>query len=162
MKRLSHYNSNIIVYGPYLSTSDNRYVVKEIGPGHKKSKLYARYLVEQNLGRELIDDESVDHIDRNKLNDSLDNLRVISLKQNISDDVKRVKLIEIICVRCGAIAFKKARNIKNNAKQGKAGPFCSRSCCGKYGAEIQNGREEKLSTQPTVISEYFYIDKKIK
>lgn len=119
------------------------------------------YLIEQNLGRELINDESVDHIDRNKLNDSLDNLRVISLKQNILDDIKRVKPIQIICIRCGTASFKKARDIKHNAKLGKAGPFCSRSCCGKYGAEIQNGREEKLDAQPTVISEYFYIEKKL-
>jgi len=45
---------------------------------------------------------------------------------------------------------------------GKAGPFCGKSCSGKYGELVQNGKIEPLESQPEVPlekREYFYVDK---
>jgi len=40
----------------------------------------------------------------------------------------------------------------------KSGPFCSRSCAGKYGAEKQNGRVEELGIQ-SIERKYFKLKK---
>lgn len=50
----------------------------------RKCTAYARVLLEVKLGRILIGDETCDHIDGNSLNDSLDNLQMLSLKDNVS------------------------------------------------------------------------------
>jgi hypothetical protein len=44
--------------------------------------LRSRYVVEQALGRYLIKDEEVHHIDRNKLNDELGNLQVLTKREH--------------------------------------------------------------------------------
>jgi len=43
---------------------------------------YHRYLIEQSLGRKLQSDEVVHHIDGNKQNNSLDNLKVMSRSEH--------------------------------------------------------------------------------
>ena len=62
---------------------------------------------------------------------------------------------------CGVKTFKEPHDLRGNSKQGKAGPFCGKSCAGKYGTEIQNKRMKKLTAQPTVVSEYYYLEKKV-
>ena len=50
--------------------------------GTVETKNYARYVMEQHLGRKLTKDEVVDHIDNCKSNDSLENLQVITRAEN--------------------------------------------------------------------------------
>lgn len=50
----------------------------------RKTISYARYLMSVKLGRELTDEETVDHIDNDKTNDSLDNLQILTYKENIA------------------------------------------------------------------------------
>lgn len=60
-------------------------------------------------------------------------------------DRKPAKTIDFICPMCNKIATTTYRTYKaNQLKQGKLGPFCSRSCAGKYGTMIQNGRVLQL------------------
>lgn len=47
-------------------------------------------------------------------------------------------------------------NAIQNRKQGKAGPFCSRSCAGKYGANVQNG---KIAIEPEDIEASYTTNK---
>ena len=49
--------------------------------GDRSSTQYARYLLAVSLGRFLTEQEHVDHIDNDKTNDSLENLRVVSIKE---------------------------------------------------------------------------------
>lgn len=161
---LEHFDKNIVkVFGPYYCNKQKRYFVQYIfADGKKRFLQYAKYLMEQNLGRILTKDEIVDHIDRDRENNSLDNLRIVTISKSSKEDVKRVKQIEITCVLCKEKVFKSARNLNHNANLGKAGPFCSRKCSGKYGVLIQNNKMEKLKTQPQVpVSEreYFHLDK---
>lgn len=97
--------------------------------------LYSRFLMGQELGRKLEYDETVDHIDEDFTNDDLDNLQVITRSENAKKSAKLRRPIEYIsfeCPQCGITATKKARDVRHNKKLGKAGPFCGKSCAGKY------------------------------
>ena len=47
-----------------------------------KGMAYSRYLMAVKLGRFLTDEEQVDHIDNDKTNDSIDNLQILTAKEN--------------------------------------------------------------------------------
>ena len=146
------------VYGPY-TRKDGRKHVLVYESGQRQTISYPKWLMENYLGRKLAQNETVDHIDRDKTNDRFENLRVITRSKHASDDNRRVKLVEITCIGCGNKALKRPNYLRSNSKQGKAGPFCSKSCAGRYGTEIQNNRRQRLPAQPTVISEYYYLEK---
>lgn len=147
--------------GPYLGKDGRRRMWVTYQDNSKKIITYARFLMEEKIGRILLPEETVDHIDRNKLNDTIGNLRIVDRIQHVIDDSKRVRLVSIACVRCGKMAKKRGRDLQHNAKLKKAGPFCGRSCAGKYGQEVQVGGK-KLPAQkgiPIENREYFLKDK---
>lgn len=151
------------VYGPYYRKDGRQHVIV-ISDGVRRTVSYPKFLMEQHLGRVLLDNETVDHIDRNFKNNDLENLRVVDKVTHGKEDAKRVKLVEFICVLCGVQASRAANQLSHNAVLGKAGPFCSKQCSGKYGAKLQRGRANKLPVQPTVPiedREYYYNDKKL-
>jgi hypothetical protein len=159
-KILSHFDTTIQVNGPYFNKTQNRYFVRYLFPDKTKRVItYAKYLMEQHLKRTLSNTETVDHIDRNKTNDVIENLQILNLPEHAKLDAKYVNLVEITCVLCNKKAFKQPKNIKHNSKQGKAGPFCSKSCCGKYGRKLQLNQIKEFSIQPTVESTYYFKDK---
>lgn len=52
--------------------------------GHASTSVsYARFLLAGKIGRKLENDEQADHIDNDKTNDTLDNLQLLSKKENI-------------------------------------------------------------------------------
>jgi len=155
------------VYGPYVVTDSNSkiYGRKQIllvyKSGRKRTLLYSRYLMEQHLGRELDpNSETVDHIDGDITNDTVDNLRILPRKEHLIQDSKRVSLVELICVWCGKSSSKSAAKLDYNAKQGKAGPFCGNSCAGSYRRALQLNEIEAYPTQdrvPVEDRDYFYF-----
>jgi len=105
--------------------------------GSKGTMLYSRYKMEEHLGRRLNKNETVDHIDEDVTNDDLSNLRVVSRSENAkmwAANNRDIDYTTFICPECGEEAEKETRYVKHNRKQGKAGPFCGRSCAGKYSA----------------------------
>lgn len=104
--------------------------------GSRGTTLYSRWLMSKHLGRTLDTIlETVDHIDEDPTNDTIENLQLLTLKENaVKGAVKGPQITWIVfnCPQCGNEARKNNRYVKNNKKQGKAGPFCSRSCAGKY------------------------------
>ncbi len=70
------------IHGPYSSGKDRRARVVLVGSGAKTTRLYAKILLECHLGRKLVEDETVDHIDENPHNDELSNLRILSKGEN--------------------------------------------------------------------------------
>lgn len=128
---------------------DGRKRIDVIFENHRKTFQLAKLKLEAYIGRKLIDDETVDHIDGDRTNDSIENLRVLSLSDNAKDSVKRLLPIDCICMMCNVkftLNSERQRNVIKNVNKRKAGPFCSKSCAGKYGAEIQNGRIGRLPT----------------
>ncbi len=103
--------------------------------------------MERYLDRYLADNETIDHIDCNPLNNDIKNLRILNRSDHAKLDVKRVKSQSFICPVCQkefTLSGKKLHNCIQNRKKGKQGPFCSKSCAGKYGTNIQHKKFKKL------------------
>ena len=124
------------VYGPYKNR-EGRNIVIICSPQGNRTTQYARYLMEQKLGRLLLLTETVDHIDGNKTNDSIKNLQILSRGENIRKSVIPAPQYTFVCPVCNEVSSKSLSKVAGNWKQGKAGPFCSRSCAGKYPSVAQ-------------------------
>lgn len=61
---------------PYFDENIGYYKIRHNGKNYK----YHRYLMEKELGRELLDDEVVHHKDNNKLNNNINNLELFESK----------------------------------------------------------------------------------
>ena len=120
-------------------TSNRRIIYLNLKNENNVTKQYAKVLMEIKYGRILNRNETVDHIDRDKLNDDLSNLRILDRSVHSSQDCLRVKVDSCVCPECSTV-FTPTVNQRNSVKS-KAGPFCSRSCSGKYGAKIRAGME---------------------
>lgn len=118
------------IYGPYYHIREKRMYVVLIRIGNKYSKTsmsYARYLVSVKENRILTENEQVDHIDENKLNDTLDNLRILSPEDNRSRSAKIGRtMISFICKTCGKRFLREKRQVKPTTK------YCSPSCRAKW------------------------------
>ena len=124
-------NCNIL--GPYLHSdnSGRKFVIIIYANRTRKTTSYARYLMECYLNRELEEWEEVDHKDENCSNDSLDNLQILTGKQN-KQKTANTPMYEFICPVCEIEAEVEYRVYKRNQlKLGKKGPFCSKSCAAK-------------------------------
>lgn len=88
-----------------------------------------------HIGRKLSKEEQVDHINENKSDDRLENLQVLTRKQNNSKHVKSTgktaKWRYLLCPVCGSCFSRRSHRIDGKIKQGKV-PCCSRQCGGKY------------------------------
>lgn len=158
--KLEYFISHIKVTGPYLNKKQGRkFATLFDTPSNRRTqKTYAKYLMEIYLQRELLPEETVDHIDRNSLNDVIENLRIISQSEHAKQDNVRVKSVNFICPICHANFKSFARKARSQRNQGFAGPFCSASCLGKYGKQVQD-TGQKLPIQEYIESEYYYPDK---
>lgn len=126
------------MYGPYLRKDGRKHVVILHEDGTKQTKSWPRVLMEQHLGRELLPEETVDHIDNDFSNDAIENLQVLSRVENIQKEHKRNprKIYEFNCPECGDFSTKYLNEVLHNRKLGKKGPYCSRKCAGR--ATYQN------------------------
>jgi len=125
--------------------------------GTKRSVSYPKFLVEYLLDRELDPNkETIDHLDGNFYNNSWDNMRIVDRKIHAAQDMYREIPVEITCVLCKKKVLKSPHNLIHNAKQKKAGPFCGKSCAGKYGKMVQNGYIEPLPAQTDQYERTYY------
>ena len=143
------------VSGPYLG-KDGRKQITLTGNNKQKTISYPKALVEVHLNTRLGEDDTVDHKDRNKQNDDINNLAVIKRKEHCKLDAIYVKVDDMNCSICGK-KFKPSANQHDTRSLSKAGPFCSRSCSGLYGAQVQNGAP-KLNRQK-IHKEYYQLEK---
>lgn len=111
---------------------------------------YARYLMEEYLGRKLREDEEVHHKDHDKTNDVIENLEVInSIEHRKHHNPLKYKDTIEQCYVCGKSFTFTAKQHSNKYKERKRKPdtvdkyFCSRKCSGIYGKKIQEHLCEK-------------------
>lgn len=128
-------------YGkPFLSQSTLRMTIswRESGTRKRGSMPYARYLMEQHLGRELTDEEEVDHIDNNGLNDKIENLQILTPIENFKKF--QSTLPKANCAWCNGEFQKNCAN----------GRFCCYKCYREFHHAKEGGKPIKRPTQPRV------------
>ena len=135
------YDKQYRVYGPYRRKQDKRKIVIVYAGVTRIGKQYAKVKLEIKLGRILSKAEEVDHIDGNFRNDKFSNLQLLDKITNAKKDVLRRKDIKVKCAWCDSKFV--IRRSQRNQNKNIAGPFCGKSCSGKYGAYIQNGGNKK-------------------
>ena len=119
------------IYGPYTRKDGRKHVIHYDGVT-KHTQSYPRYLMEQHLGRKLESWEQVDHINNDPTDDRLENFQILTQLENIQKSAVKVKYIEFTCPVCkNTFSISAGRYKHNQLVQGKAGPYCSRSCAGK-------------------------------
>jgi predicted RNA-binding Zn-ribbon protein involved in translation (DUF1610 family) len=85
---------------------------------------YARYLLSVHLGRFLTPGEHADHVDQDRKNDALPNLRVLPVAVNCSRHLRTGRTYAVFrCPACG-VSFQRELRL---VKKGTA-PACSKSC----------------------------------
>lgn len=97
--------------------------------------LYSRYLIETFVGRILNENETVDHIDGNRQNDTLSNLQIISRELNCikeAYDNQDFLIMIFKCAVCGKFVYRTFRQYKNSFRDSKETCYvtCSKHCGG--------------------------------
>lgn len=135
------------IHGPYLRKDGRKHIVIVHDNGVKQTQSYPRYLMERHLGRRLLPEETVDHINNDFRDDRIENLQLLTLAENTRKQMALHprQIYKFICPKCGKETEKFLNHVKNNWRRGKGGPYCSRSCAGK-GAYKRHKLPETIST----------------
>jgi hypothetical protein len=101
---------------------------------------YARYLMSVSLGRLLLSDEHVDHIDNNKLNDAIENLQILTPEENMrkENSLRGVKTAVLTCPSCGKEFEREFKNTHLGKGEGSY-TACSRQCSGRFSSHQKTG-----------------------
>lgn len=104
------------------NTEPRRNVVLFNGNKDRTTISYARYLMSVDLDMELPKNWVVDHVDNNKLNDTIENLQLLTSVENIKKSAKPKTYKVFICPMCRASFQLEAR------QSHRKNPCCSRKC----------------------------------
>lgn len=132
---------NYKIYGPYTAKDGRQRIIAIDENNIKHTISYPKYILECHLGRYLTKEEQIDHIDGNPLNNDISNLQIILFKEHQKLDAICNKDIVVKCAYCGKEFIIKGSKLsqRNRIDRGQSGYFCSKTCSGKYGSEIQKG-----------------------
>jgi hypothetical protein len=127
--------------GPY-ATSGGHLFWSDVSPdGSKKTVLVHREMMEQYLGRTLSQTEVVHHKNGNPADNRIENLEVKQRGQHTRDHRPAPEMIDLVCAWCGVRKAWLARQVRSNQTvKGRKGPFCDKSCAGKWSRQQQIDR----------------------
>ena len=125
-------------YGPYKNKEGYAFIVRKHSDGHVTSTWVHREMMEKHLKRKLTRNEVVHHINEDPSDNRIENFEIKTRRKHTSDHAPAPEMALILCAECGEEAVVRAYQIRHNqTNQGKAGPFCGRSCAGRYGQRLQ-------------------------
>lgn len=126
---------NARIYGPYLRKDGRKHIIAIFENNVRKTVSYPKYLMELHIGRYLDINETIDHIDKDKTNDNINNLQILNKSEHSSKDARKLKPVHLICLVCSgkfSISGRKLHEAyQNRDLKNTTGPFCSKSCAGK-------------------------------
>lgn len=109
----------------------------------KKTISYPKYLMEKELGRQLLPNEVVHHIDGNPLNNDITNLKVMTRNDHARGHMTKYVDTVAVCGWCGkeflwtGLQQQRYYSERRTGRHKSASPFCSRECSGRYGQQSQ-------------------------
>ena len=127
----------------YKQKDGRKFIVYKGEDNKYHSKAYARYLMEQHLGRKLTNEEEVHHKDHNKMNDVIKNLEVKNKTTHRREHNIKPIIIEH-CYICGSNIIVDSRKRANHYRSKNKNPdkwFCSKHCSGIFGQKEQQNRK---------------------
>lgn len=127
----------------YKQKDGRKFIVYKGEDNKYHSKAYARYLMEQHLGRKLTNEEEVHHKDHNKMNDVIENLEVKNKTIHRREHNIKPIIIEH-CYICGSDIIVDSRKRANHYRSKNKNPdkwFCSKHCSGIFGQKEQQNRK---------------------
>ena len=127
----------------YKQKDGRKFIVYKGEDNKYHSKAYARYLMEQHLGRKLTNEEEVHHKDHNKMNDVIENLEVKNKTAHRREHNIKPTIIEH-CYICGSNIIVDSRKRANHYRSKNKNPdkwFCSKHCSGIFGQKEQQNRK---------------------
>jgi HNH endonuclease len=125
-------------HGPYSTQAGHLFWIDVFDDGTRKSVLVHREMMEQHLGRELHKDEVVHHKSEIPYDNRIDNFELKTRGDHTRDHAVPAETIDIICPECGEHANLLSSHVKRNqVKLKKAGPFCSKTCAGRWSRRMQ-------------------------
>ena len=127
----------------YKQKDDRKFIVYKGEDNKYHSKAYARYLMEQHLGRKLTNEEEVHHKDHNKMNDVIENLEVKNKTIHRREHNIKPIIIEH-CYICGSDIIVDSKKRANHYRSKNKNPgkwFCSKHCSGIFGQKEQQNRK---------------------
>ena len=120
-----------------------------------KTISFPKALMESYIGRKLLKNETVDHIDKNPLNNELNNLQIIDRVDHVKLDVIRRKPIIKNCDNCGKeFELSKAQVTDRNTGRSLVS-FCSRKCSGNYRKQVRLGTIKPITREKGLVKEYY-------
>jgi hypothetical protein len=144
------------VYGPYLRKDKRQVVLVYFADGSRLTVSYPKYVMQEHLGKLLPVGSDVHHRDGNPLNNAISNLMLCDKVEHVKSHAKRRNAIQCRCPICGK-AFSATRGQLTDVNVRKmAGPFCSRSCVGKYGSSVQRGLMRRLDSRELPVT--YWVD----
>jgi hypothetical protein len=115
--------------------NEGRWYVCLVSPFNGKDRhttSRARYRMAVKLGRKLLKQEQVDHINEDKTDDRVSNLQILSVAENNRKHIiasgKQSKLAQLSCAWCDKAFTMKEAKYRAKAKAGQTLFYCSRSC----------------------------------
>ena len=126
-------------HGPYTTSSGHLFWIDVRPDGSRKSVFVHREMMEQHLGRRLGESEVVHHRNGDPADNRIENFEVKQRGQHTKDHrAGGPEMIEFICAWCQTTTTRLARAIRNNQlSKCKRGPFCGKSCAGKWSRRQQ-------------------------
>ena len=127
----------------YKQKDGRKFIVYKGEDNKYHSKAYARYLMEQHLGRKLTNEEEVHHKDHNKMNDIIENLEVKNKTIHRREHNIKPIIIEH-CYICGSDIIVDSKKRANHYRSKNKNPdkwFCSKHCSGIFGQKEQQNRK---------------------
>lgn len=110
-----------------------------------------REMMEEHLGRKLAKSEVVHHRNETPDDNWVGNFEVKSRGAHTKDHRVAPAFVSFVCAWCGAEGVKLARQLRSNQSvKGRKGPFCNKSCAGKWSRQqqIQDGHRNLRSNMP--------------
>lgn len=131
------------VYGPYVRKADNRKQVSLVNGKDYITLQYAKFLIQEHIGRLLLDDEQVHHEDEDKTNDAIDNLSVVKNKEHTDLHTKLKHLTyDFECQMCSrhiVLTHRQYLMVQYRIRNKQNSPFCSQRCAANYGNKFVKG-----------------------
>lgn len=107
-----------------------------------KSVLLHRKIIEEKLGRKLLPHEVVHHINGNKTDNKVKNLRLMDKKDHTKLHHKISEIINIFCCNCNKEIIIRKKFYEWRKIHGQKSFFCSRECVKEY---FSNSDQDKFN-----------------